>query len=82
MREHAAFRELQIQLSMLAAVYGRRGDEAGEMSRANYVHDCHALEFGFYPRSSWDHLRILSMVDRYLCFKNLLWQQCGRELGV
>lgn len=32
-RECAEFRALQIQLSVLTAVYGRWEDEAGEMSR-------------------------------------------------
>lgn len=32
-RRHGKFRELQIQVSMLAAVYGKRQDEAEEMSR-------------------------------------------------
>jgi len=33
MRRHGEFRDLQLQLSMLVAVYGRRQDEAEEMNR-------------------------------------------------
>ena len=32
---------------MLLTAYGVRGDEAGEMDRASYEHDCHAVELDF-----------------------------------
>lgn len=47
-RKHAEFRELQIQLSMLAAVYGRRQDEAGRWTGARYEYDCVLLSLGFF----------------------------------
>lgn len=54
------------------------GDEQGAVMN---ILDCRAIEFRFHRGSSWDHLRILSMNDRwYLYSKKLLWWQCGVEL--
>lgn len=48
LRKHTDFRELRIQFSMLAALYGRRQDEAGEIDEQGPVMkvlDCYAVEF-------------------------------------